>query len=119
MSLFAKKDSIQIREVCTDNLESEMCLIREAVDDFPFVGMVCRPPADDDFPGIVLGTFETLTEYNYETLKTNVNNVEMLQLGLTLSDENGNLPTCGTDKYCIWQFNIRDVAENNCCSNKK
>ncbi|XP_010469633.1 PREDICTED: probable CCR4-associated factor 1 homolog 7 [Camelina sativa] len=113
MSLFAKEDSIQIREVCRENLESEMCLIRAAVDDFPFVGMVCRPVVSD-FPEIVLGTFNTLTEYNYETLKTNVNNiVEMLQLGLTLSDENGNLPTCETDKYCTWQFNIRNVAENN------
>ncbi|XP_010510103.1 PREDICTED: probable CCR4-associated factor 1 homolog 7 [Camelina sativa] len=114
MSLFYKEDKIQIREVCSDNLESEMSLIRDAVDDFPFVGMVCRPLAVGDFPGIVLGNFNNLAEYNYETLKTNVNNVETLQLGLTLSNENGDLPTCGTGKYCIWQFNIRDaVAENN------
>ncbi|KAK2987495.1 hypothetical protein RJ640_012154 [Escallonia rubra] len=22
--------------------------------------------------------------------------------------KNGNMPTCGTDKYCIWQFNFRE-----------
>lgn len=106
MSLFLKDDSIQIREVWNDNLESEMALIREVVDDFPFVAM------DTEFPGIVcrpVGTFKTNTEYHYETLKTNVNILKMIQLGLTFSDEKGNLPTCGTDnKYCIWQFNFRE-----------
>ena len=34
--------------------------------------------------------------------------LKLIQLGLTLSDENGNLPTCGTDKFCIWQFNFRE-----------
>ncbi|CBI38930.3 unnamed protein product, partial [Vitis vinifera] len=24
----------------------------------------------------------------------------------------GNLPTCGTDKYCIWQFNFREFNVN-------
>ncbi|XP_018439634.1 probable CCR4-associated factor 1 homolog 7 [Raphanus sativus] len=106
MSLFLKDDSIQIREVWSDNLESEMALIREIVDDFPFVAM------DTEFPGIVcrpVGTFRTNTEYHYETLRTNVNLLKMIQLGLTFSDERGNLPTCGSDdKYCIWQFNFRE-----------
>jgi CCR4-NOT transcription complex subunit 7/8 len=34
--------------------------------------------------------------------------LKLIQLGLTFSDENGNLPTCGTDKFCIWQFNFRE-----------
>ncbi|CAF1823705.1 BnaC04g12640D [Brassica napus] len=107
MSLLLKDDSIQIREVWHDNLESEMALIRDIVDDFPFVAM------DTEFPGIVcrpVGTFKTNTEYHYETLRTNVNLLKMIQLGLTFSDERGNLPTCGPDdkKYCIWQFNFRE-----------
>ncbi|KAL1221209.1 putative CCR4-associated factor 1 [Cardamine amara subsp. amara] len=110
MSLFLKDDSIQIREVWSDNLESEMNLIREVVDDFSFVAM------DTEFPGIVckpVGTFKTNTEYHYETLKTNVNMLNIIQLGLTFSDEKGNLPTCGTDnKYCIWQFNFREFNLN-------
>ncbi|CAN8247669.1 unnamed protein product [Cochlearia groenlandica] len=112
MSLFLKDDSIQIREVWDDNLESEMALIREVVDDFPFVAM------DTEFPGIVcrpVGTFKTNTDYHYETLKTNVNMLKMIQLGLTFSDENGNLPTSDSDnnnnnnkKHCLWQFNFRE-----------
>uniref|UniRef100_A0A6N2MS52 40S ribosomal protein S12 n=1 Tax=Salix viminalis TaxID=40686 RepID=A0A6N2MS52_SALVM len=27
-------------------------------------------------------------------------------------DEQGNLPTCGTDKFCIWQFNFREFNVN-------
>ncbi|KAH0920481.1 hypothetical protein HID58_028141, partial [Brassica napus] len=106
MSLFLKDDSIQIREVWSDNLQEEMDLIREVVDDFPYVAM------DTEFPGIVVrpvGTFKSNADYHYETLKLNVNILNIIQLGLTFSNEQGNLPTCGTDnKYCIWQFNFRE-----------
>lgn len=80
-------------------------LIREIVDDYPYIAM------DTEFPGMVLrpvGNFKSITEYNYQALKANVDLLKLIQLGLTFSDENGNLPTCGTDKYCIWQFNFRE-----------
>ncbi|PON40626.1 Ribonuclease H-like domain containing protein [Parasponia andersonii] len=32
--------------------------------------------------------------------------------GLTFSNEKGNLPTCGTDKYCIWQFNFHEFKKS-------
>lgn len=83
MSLLPKSDSIHIREVWNDNLEEEFDLIREIVDD-----------------------------YHYQTLKDNVDLLKLIQLGLTFSDENGNLPKCGTDKYCIWQFNFCDFNPN-------
>ncbi|KAG2327716.1 hypothetical protein Bca52824_010444 [Brassica carinata] len=106
MSMLPNDNSIQIPEVWNDNLESEMALIRGIVDYFPFVAM------DTAFPGTVfapVGAFQTATEYHYETLRTNVNLLKMIQLGLTFSDKNGNLPTCGPDnRYCIWQFNFRE-----------
>ncbi|KAG2327718.1 hypothetical protein Bca52824_010446 [Brassica carinata] len=105
MSLFLKDDSIQIREVWNDNLESEMALIREIVDDFPFVAM------DTEFPGIVcrpVGTFKTNTEYHYETLRTNVNLLKMIQLGLTFSDEKEP-----PDLRSRQQQSGIDFAENN------
>ncbi|KAK6267744.1 hypothetical protein QUC31_011904 [Theobroma cacao] len=116
MSLLPKSDSIQIREVWNDNLEEEFALIREIVDDYPFVAM------DTEFPGIVLrpvgvvlrplGNFKNSYDYHYQTLKDNVDMLKLIQLGLTFSDEEGNLPTCGTDKYCIWQFNFREFNVN-------
>ncbi|KAL9400425.1 hypothetical protein Peur_009386 [Populus x canadensis] len=100
-----KEESIQIREVWNDNLEEEFALIREIVDQFNYVAM------DTEFPGVVLrpvGNFKNINDYNYQTLKDNVDMLKLIQLGLTFSDENGNLPTCGTDKFCIWQFNFRE-----------
>uniref|UniRef100_A0A5B7C6H1 poly(A)-specific ribonuclease n=1 Tax=Davidia involucrata TaxID=16924 RepID=A0A5B7C6H1_DAVIN len=109
MSLLPKSDSIHIREVWIDNLEEEFDLIREIVDDFPYIAM------DTEFPGIVLrpvGNFKNNNDFHYQTLKDNVDMLKLIQLGLTLSDEQGNLPTCGTDKYCIWQFNFREFNVN-------
>ncbi|KAE8709142.1 CCR4-NOT transcription complex subunit 7 [Hibiscus syriacus] len=64
---------------------------------------------DTEFPGVVLrpvGNFKSCYDYHYQTLKNNVDTLKLIQLGLTFSDEKGNLPTCGTDKYCIWQFHF-------------
>lgn len=105
MSILPKSDSIHIREVWRENLEDEFDLIQAIVDDYPYVAM------DTEFPGIVLrpvGSFKTTSEYNYQTLKANVDMLKLIQLGLTFSDEDGNLPTCGTDKHCVWQFNFRE-----------
>lgn len=102
-------DSVHIREVWNDNLVEEFALIRQIVDDFPYIAM------DTEFPGIVLrpvGNFKTNTDYHYKTLKDNVDLLKLIQLGLTFSDEKGNLPTCGTDKFCIWQFNFREFNPN-------
>ncbi|ESQ35217.1 hypothetical protein EUTSA_v10008404mg [Eutrema salsugineum] len=102
-------DSIEIREVWNENLGAEMSLISQAINHFPYVAM------DTEFPGIVCKTVTTdenpkRNEFNcYESLRTNVNMLNLIQLGLTLSDEQGNLPTCGTNnKQCVWQFNFRE-----------
>jgi len=105
MSLLPKSESIEIREVWEGNVEEEFALICEVIDDFPYVAM------DTEFPGVVIrpvGAFKNINEYNYQTLKENVDMLKLIQLGVTLSDGQGNLPTCGTDKYCIWQFNFRE-----------
>ncbi|CAI0415310.1 unnamed protein product [Linum tenue] len=98
MSILAKGESIHIREVWNDNLEEEFDLIREIVDQYSYVAM------DTEFPGVVLrpvGTFKNINDYNYQTLKDNVDMLKLIQLGLTFSDEKGSLPT-------IWQFNFRE-----------
>uniref|UniRef100_A0A1J3CG61 poly(A)-specific ribonuclease n=1 Tax=Noccaea caerulescens TaxID=107243 RepID=A0A1J3CG61_NOCCA len=110
MSLVPKDDSIEIREVWDENLEKELYLISKVIDQFPYVAMdtefpgtVCKPVTADPNPK------RNSNQFNYESLMTNVNMLNMIQLGLTLSDEQGNLPTCGTNnKRCVWQFNFRE-----------
>lgn len=99
--------TLRIREVWTDNLDEEIELIRNIVDDYPFVAM------DTEFPGIVvrpIGSFKNTAEYHYQTLKMNVDMLKLIQLGLTFTDEEGNLPTLGNDEYSVWQFNFREFS---------
>ncbi|KAL3535078.1 hypothetical protein ACH5RR_003539 [Cinchona calisaya] len=109
MTVLPSSDSIHIREVWNDNLEDEFALIRDIVDDYPYIAM------DTEFPGVVLRpvqNYKNFTDYHYNTLKANVDLLKLIQLGLTFADEKGNLPTCGTGKYCIWQFNFREFNPN-------
>ncbi|KAL5547453.1 hypothetical protein UlMin_002684 [Ulmus minor] len=98
-------ENINIREVWADNLEEEMSKIRGIVQRFPYVGL------DTKYPGFVmtLATVDwTKAENNYLPLKDNVNWLKLIQLGLTFFDEDGFLPTCDTDQFCVWQFNFRE-----------
>jgi CCR4-NOT transcription complex subunit 7/8 len=61
---------------------------------------------DTEFPGVVarpIGQFKSSNEYHYQTLRCNVDLLKMIQVGLTLSDENGNIPPGGG----TWQFNFK------------
>uniref|UniRef100_A0A0C9RSP5 poly(A)-specific ribonuclease n=1 Tax=Wollemia nobilis TaxID=56998 RepID=A0A0C9RSP5_9CONI len=102
-----KDSNVCIREVWADNLDDEFELIREIVDEYPFVAM------DTEFPGVAVrltdgATFKSRAEYHYQTLKANVDTLNLIQVGLTFSDEKGNLPECGTGKRCVWQFNFKE-----------
>ncbi|KAK9100281.1 hypothetical protein Scep_023711 [Stephania cephalantha] len=62
-----------------------------------FLGSVTRP----------VGISSTIPDHYYQTLKANVDLLKVIQVGLTFSDGEGNLPTCGKDKFCVWQFNFK------------
>lgn len=100
MSLPSLSKSPMIRDVWADNLEAEFKLIRELLVEFPFVAM------DTEFPGVVakpVGSFKTTHEFYYQTLRCNVNLLKLIQLGISLLNERGEVP----DKVCTWQFNFR------------
>ncbi|KAF5801862.1 putative poly(A)-specific ribonuclease [Helianthus annuus] len=102
--------TITIREVWSHNLHSEFHLIRSIIDTHPFISM------DTEFPGVVYrhsppaGKSHTHhpPEQNYKLLKSNVDVLNIIQLGLTLSDASGNLPHDTTGQRFIWQFNFKD-----------
>ncbi|KAL9238874.1 hypothetical protein vseg_013245 [Gypsophila vaccaria] len=69
---------------------------------------------DTEFPGVVYRHNDprdhTLTPAdNYALLKQNVDALNIIQFGLTLTDSRGNFPSLGSDTYTfIWQFNFKD-----------
>jgi len=93
-----KGETLEIRNVWAENVEEEMRVIRDLVDKYPYVSM------DTEFPGVVAKpvTEAYTSDYHYKSLKVNVDLLKIIQLGLSFSDEKGNL--C---KDCpCWQFNF-------------
>lgn len=100
---------VEVRSVWADNLESEFKLIRSLIDSYPLISM------DTEFPGIVIrpSANDPYNRYrdpkaHYLNLKMNVDMLNLIQVGLTIADHEGNLPDLGTDSCYIWEFNFRD-----------
>eukprot|EP00894_Picocystis_sp_ML_P003344 jgi/Pico_ML_1/53861/g4331.t1 len=86
-----------------------MAMIREVVDQYQYVAM------DTEFPGVVARPVHStkVNEYQYQTLRCNVDMLKLIQLGLTFCDEDGNLPSFDGKYMVIWQFNFREFDVEN------
>ncbi|QLQ81261.1 hypothetical protein HG537_0F00220 [Torulaspora globosa] len=89
-----------IREVWLNNLHAEFASIRKLITQYnyvsistEFVGTIARP----------IGNFRSKTDYHYQTMRSNVDFLNPIQIGLSLCDASGNKPESGPS---TWQFNF-------------
>lgn len=79
----------RIREVWKQNLEEEMAVLRKLVRRYPYIAM------DTEFPGVVarpMGGFRGKSDYHYQCLRANVDLLKVIQIGITLFNEDGETP---------------------------
>ncbi|XP_010932706.2 probable CCR4-associated factor 1 homolog 6 [Elaeis guineensis] len=99
---------ITVRELGANNRHEEFALIRDIVETLiHHVAVVVQ------YPGVVtrrVGTFDSTADYDYQTLRDNVNLLRPIQIGLTFPDAAGDLPRFppGGGCPCVWQFNLRE-----------
>lgn len=96
-----------IIEVYQHNFVSEIKHLSVLLEKYNYVGM------DTEFPGIVYNLKYYTNEFYYKTIKINVDSLKLIQVGLTLSDVNGNKPS---DSH-TWQFNLKfNYKKDSYCS---
>lgn len=90
----------EIMNVWEENVEFEFDKIMQLVDKYNYISM------DTEFPGICMQG-ENLIGYNF--IKSNVDELKLIQVGITLADENGETPK----PISTWQFNLKFDLEND------
>lgn len=90
-----ESENVSIREVWAKNFEEEIQVISGLLERYPYVAM------DTEFPGIIHNISSKIKESTYKNIKANVDDLKLIQFGITLSDEKGNTPD-----PCTWQFNM-------------
>jgi len=66
---------------------------------------------DTEFPGFFVKSppLNATESVKYQTERENVNRMKLIQIGITLGDDEGNVPS----PICTWQFNFRfDVSHD-------
>jgi CCR4-NOT transcription complex subunit 7/8 len=87
-----------IIEVYEDNFIEEMKNLSMLLEEYNYVGM------DTEFPGTVYNVNQKTEDFYYKSLKTNVDKLKLIQLGITLTNGKGEYPK--NYPYHTWQFNL-------------
>ena len=101
----SKRNVTYIKEVYRDNFFEEMGIISELIEEYNYIGM------DTEFPGTVYNLQNITNDFYYKTLKINVDSLKLIQLGITITNENGEYPK--NISYHIWQFNFEFDLEKD------
>ena len=99
--------SLYIKEVYASNFKSELKKIKSIIKEgkYTYIGM------DTEFPGTIYNLNNIDNDFYYTTMKINVELSKLIQLGITLTNENGEFPE--KYSYHTWQFNFKFDLEND------
>ncbi|KAM7254122.1 hypothetical protein ACFE04_031804 [Oxalis oulophora] len=112
---------VVVRQVWASNLLQEICYINQALFDHTFVAIDTEFPGTIYQPAIDKAFFATMNpNHTYFFMKSNVEDLKLIQLGLTLTNAQGKLPNFGSpSESYIWQFNFRDFDMTKDLYNRK
>mmetsp|Transcript_76209 Transcript_76209/g.88603 ORF Transcript_76209/g.88603 Transcript_76209/m.88603 type:complete len:370 (+) Transcript_76209:65-1174(+) len=104
-------DENVIKDVWQDNFDAEFRKIMKIVQDYKYVGM------DTEYPGVVFPVtdstnFDGTDGQEYTLIRTNVNKLKCIQVGLSFANEEGFAPP----GVCSWQFNLEFDKNNDISS---
>ena len=97
-SSISQENPSNIKEVYDYNFIEELNVISELLDEYNYIGM------DTEFPGTVFTVRNFTNDFYYKTLKLNIDSLKLIQLGITITNENGEYPK--NIPYHTWQFNF-------------
>ncbi|EAY12188.1 CAF1 family ribonuclease containing protein [Trichomonas vaginalis G3] len=99
------KAADDIVDVWAHNLETEIEKIAQLLPKYHYVGM------DTEFSGFFVKSppVTATDEVKYQAERENVNRMKIIQIGITLADDDGKVP----QPICTWQFNFKfDVSHD-------
>lgn len=91
------EDDSGIKEVWAENLDEEMLKISKLLETYTNISM------DTEFPGFYKKNENGAIQDAYTLIKSNVDILKLIQVGITLSDDQGNMPS----PINTWQFNLK------------
>ena len=87
----------RIIDVWADNFYDQLDYIKTLIGEYNYIAM------DTEFPGVTEVPRKISDDYQYQLCKVNIDCLKMIQLGITLFDDKGNMPA----GPCTWQFNFK------------
>ena len=93
----------KIIDVYQDNFVKEIKRIGKYLKQYPYIGM------DTEFPGVVYPCTSINRDFYYQYIKNNVDQLNLIQLGITLTNAKGEKPPNTT----TWQFNLKFDLEKD------
>ena len=98
----------KIIDVYEENFISEIKRIGKYLNQYSYIGM------DTEFPGTVYPCPTNSPDFYYQYIKTNVDKLNLIQLGITLTNSKGERPP----NTSTWQFNLKFNKEKENHSNE-